>query len=127
MNPAQYSTPPRRREYGHTLFTRHVTYGIKYGRPPLMVPCVTCHAEIGKPCRISYIRPTHTIVDSAALHLERWSTAFKFCEIMNSRHAEKLERENPGSYWSWEVIPHQCGTLGPHTREHCTDWSKWVA
>lgn len=102
---------------------RCVGYGIPYPDGTLAVPCGYCKAAIGQECDRRRRASAGDDPDAAhCVRIDRARNLFQgkayrlFCRLEN----EALARDPDGPLWSFQSLPHQCGTLGAHVLTDCT-------
>lgn len=111
---------------------RMVGLGITHPEPALDVPCGLCKASEGEPCR------SPRALVKGKYHARRIDRALNRHRLVAYRLFKMLEnaalkRDPRGPLWSFQSIPHHCGTLGAHVLTDCTpaggvglDFRDWV-
>lgn len=98
---------------------RAVGFGIAYPVPALDVPCHTCAVPEGRPCispRFLVKSNFHARRQDRARNKHRLHAYRLFLKLEN----EALRRDPNGPLWTFQSIPHHCGTLGAHVLTDCT-------
>lgn len=98
----------------HRPAERCVGFGIVYADGDLAVPCGRCKAPVGEECS-KRGGGTHTARQDRATNYFRGKAMKLFMELENAA----LAIDPDGPLWSFQGIPHQCGTLGAHVLTEC--------
>lgn len=93
---------------------RRVGYGIPYSDGCLSVSCGTCKAPLGVPC-------TRRGPGSHAGRMDKASRHFrgKAYRLFLDLERAALAKDPEGPLWSFQSLPHRCGTLGAHVLTDC--------
>lgn len=100
----------------HRPRERCVGYGIPYTDGCLCVSCGTCKAPEGAPCTRR----------GGGSHTARWRKAGNRINghayrLFLRRETEALRSDPNAQLWSFQSLPHRCGTLGAHVLTDCTE------
>ncbi len=95
---------------------RCVGYGIPWPDGVLAVGCSSCKAAVGEPCTKRRGTGAHAVRGHRAVHFFRGKAYRLFLRLENAA----LAKDPDGPLWSFQSVPHQCGTHGAHVLTDCT-------
>lgn len=98
----------------HRPRERCVGYGIEYTDGCFVVACGTCKAAVGEPCTKRGGGFHTTRVDKARRQFQG-----KAMRLFLRLERTALRKDPNGPLWSFQSLPHRCGTLGAHVLTDC--------